>query len=321
MRYLVSVVGVLAVIAGCSVGTEPNGSGAVGPIGPFPAGLTGKVAFATEVVVTTPSRAYIETKLHIIDVAHPVDSVIFTGRDLFVMGLTWAPDGEHVVMQTFAYQDPGPNGENNNIIQLHRLNAAGSENYVIFDGIGPEFRPAYGTDGRLAYFAGWSNDPSSGIYIDGTPVHSLDYDNADLAWMPDGTALVYTYQWWAGPPRGLVRLTLADSSSTQLVSPDTGEVIMHPAVSPDGARIAIMRYGGSRRGQEIWTVTATGADPRRLTNGFGDEFPTWTPGGKYIAFVRYGAHDHGIYVIAPEGGPPTRVVGVAAGVTAVAWSR
>jgi Tol biopolymer transport system component len=201
------------------------------------------------------------------------------------------------------------------------LNAAGSENYVVFDGPGPEFGPAYSTAGRLAYFAGWSNDPSSGIYIDGTPVHSLDYGNSDLAWMPDGTALVYTYQWWAGPPRGLVRLTLADSSVTQLVAPDTGEVIMRPAVSRDGARIAILRYGGSRSGQEIWTVAATGADPRRLTSGFADDFPTWTPDGTYIAFVRYAAHGQGIYVIAPEGGPPTRVVGVGAGVTAVAWSR
>jgi WD40-like Beta Propeller Repeat len=313
----------LSLALACGTALEP-GSGAVGPIGPFPAGLTGKVAFTTQVVITTQSHAYTQTQLHVIDMADS-DRVIYTGRDVMVQGLTWAPDGEHVVLQTYLFQEPGPNGENRSIWQLHLLSVAAATDQLIFDGPLPKVHPAYSADGRLAYFAGWgpSTGPSTmGIYIDGAYTYSHDYDiNTYLAWTPDG-ALVYTYPWGTGAQRGLLRLTLADSGVTQLVAPDSDEVIAEPAVSPDGDRIAIVRYGGPRDREELWTVTATGADARQLTTGFVDFSPAWTPGGQYIAFARYGSAQ-GIYLIGPTGGTPSRVVGVSHSllITAVAWSR
>jgi Tol biopolymer transport system component len=307
-------------------GTGPDSSDTIGPIGPFPTGLTGRVAFATSVVVTTSSRAYIETRVHVIDTAHPSDSVIYTVKDGFVEGLAWAPDGAHLLIQTFKLEDPGPNGENRNVWQIFSVNMAGALDRAFFGGPGPAIHPGYSSLGVVAYFGGWSIDvatgntnPASGIIIDGRTRYSLPTwdDNSHLSWEPNDQALVFTSDSYMGPP-GLVRLSIADSSVTQLVAPDSGEIILQPAVSPDGSRIAIMRFAGNRNGQEIWTVSSTGAEASQLTTGVVDASPAWTPDGKYIVFARVNSRP-GIYVIPSGGGTPTRIVG--ASTQLIAWSR
>jgi Tol biopolymer transport system component len=295
----------------------PDGTLVVGPIGPFPSGVTGEVAFATLISRTTSTRAYTQTEVHVIDMADPVDRVIFTAEDLIVEGLTWAPDGKHLVMQSHKFQPPGPNGENRDIFRLRLLDLAGTQDLTVFDGPGPELAPAYSAAGRLAYFARWNTDPASGIFIDGSPAHSTVWLNGNgLSWAPDGTALVFTW----GP--GLSRLTLADGSVTQLVAAATDEWIMRPSYSPDGTRIAMTRFGGDHEGEEIWTTSATGTDAVQVTKGFADEFPGWTPDGNYIVFSRSSGSASGIYLVASAGGTPNRVVGVGGGfLTQVAWSR
>jgi tricorn protease-like protein len=294
-------------------GTGPQPPVTIGPIGPFPNGLTGKMAFGTSSVIHSGSRAYTESKLHVIDIADPRDRVIFTGRDVFIEGLTWAPDGEHLVMQTYIWNV----GMDTAIRQLHRLNVAVTQDQVIFDGPGPEYHPEYSGDGRLAYLAGWSTDPTSGLFIDGQSVYPQPWDaNCHVAWSPSGAGLVYTS--WSG----LFYLHLSDHTLTQLVAAEGGEVLVYPAYSPDGSRIAFVRFGGTRNNQELWTVTSAGSDPRQLSAGFGDSHPQWTPNGMYLAFTRLSGSARGVYLIAPSGGTPTRIIGVSApGVWPLAWSR
>lgn len=311
----------LSLALACGAGTEPNrgGGGAIGPIGPFPTGLTGKVAFVTYTHVTSPPQPHSEQEVHVIGIADPADRAIYTTQDVDVEGLTWAPDGEHLVIQTFKLK-VGPNGENQSTWQLHLLNMAGNDQ-VFFYGTWPQvaYHPAYGADGRLAYFG-----YNCITILGGSTYPNLWDANSYLSWAPDGSALVYTQEFaYAQQFTGLMKLTLADLSLTQLVAPDGGEVITQPAVSPDGARIAIMRFGGGRHHQEIWTVTAAGADAQQVTTGFEDYSPSWTPGGQHIVFARTYGSAPGIYLIAPSGGTPTRVVGVSEPtfVTSVAWSR
>jgi Tol biopolymer transport system component len=298
-------------------GSGPNGSSAVGPIGPFPSGVTGKIAFNTSASITSGGRAYTETKLHVIDVATSADRVIFTGQDVYVEALSWAPDGEHVVMQTWRPQPVGPNGENRDIRQLELLSAAGGGATVLFDANGPEYHPAYARDGRLAYFARWITDPTSGIFVDGQSVHPGPWDNNSfLSWSPAGDALAFTCCGF-----GLERLTLSEGTIAQLLAPENQEALTYPAWSPDGTRIALVRFGGSRQGQEIWTLSANGGDARQLTTGFSDAFPQWTPGGSYLAFTRYLGTTAGIYLIAPSGGAPLRIVGTGNALAVMAWSQ
>ena len=52
------------------------------------------------------------------------------------------------------------------------------------------------------------------------------------------------------------------------------------AFSPNGGRIAFSRAG------DIWTMTATGGNPQRVTTHAASEWsPTWSPDGKWLAFI------------------------------------
>ena len=66
---------------------------------------------------------------------------------------------------------------------------------------------------------------------------------------------------------GLLRLTTTGNNS-------------YGAFSPDGSRVAFTRAG------DIWTMTATGGNPRRVTSHAAMEWaPTWSPDGKWLAFI------------------------------------
>jgi len=60
----------------------------------------------------------------------------------------------------------------------------------------------------------------------------------------------------------------------------------HPAYSPDGSRIAFVRFPGIRRGH-IWTMAADGTDRTPVTFGpHFDSAPSWSPDGARIVFSR-----------------------------------
>ena len=76
----------------------------------------------------------------------------------------------------------------------------------------------------------------------------------------------------------LAFLLLAALSSTPDIPVTIG--FHHPAVSPDGATIAVALLG------RIWTVPIAGGTARQLTAGDGwDEHPAWSPDGRFIAYA------------------------------------
>src|SRR5688572_11946327 len=100
-----------------------------------------------------------------------------------------------------------------------------------------------------------------------------------------------------------------------------------PTLSPDGAQVCISStaYGmkDNKGRSSLWILSAFGGEPRRLTSaGEKDGEPSWSPDGRWIAFVAKrrgvdGAKDDDeaqVYVIAPDGGEARRVTGIATGV-------
>lgn len=56
---------------------------------------------------------------------------------------------------------------------------------------------------------------------------------------------------------------------------------MHPAVSPDGAQVAVSILG------TIWLIPIAGGDAVQLTTGGAwDEHPAWSPDGQFVAYAR-----------------------------------
>lgn len=99
-----------------------------------------------------------------------------------------------------------------------------------------------------------------------------------------------------------------------------------PTLHPDGSRavVAVTRpdldadaYVG-----QLWTVPLTsGEAPRRLTRGFRDTAPRFSPDGSLLAFLRAHAGEAPqLYVVAADGGEPVQVTDRKLGVTGFRWS-
>lgn len=99
----------------------------------------------------------------------------------------------------------------------------------------------------------------------------------------DGSKLTFVrYQ----EGRGTLLMVLDVSSSELRQVASTPDALGSPEFSPDGREIAFWLNNGSGH-SHIYTVATEGGEPRRLTSGASNEvWPTWSPDGGTVAFVR-----------------------------------
>jgi dipeptidyl aminopeptidase/acylaminoacyl peptidase len=105
-----------------------------------------------------------------------------------------------------------------------------------------------------------------------------------------------------------------------------------PTLSPDGAQVCVSvsayDMDENKARSSLWILSAFGGAPRRLTSaGDKDGEPSWSPDGRWIAFVAKRAGTGGgkddeepqVYLIAPDGGEAERLTSVPTGVFAIKW--
>ncbi len=108
--------------------------------------------------------------------------------------------------------------------------------------------------------------------------------------------------------------------------------VAQPSLSPDGAQacVSVTAYDmeENKGRSSLWILSAFGGEPRRLTSaGDKDGEPSWSPDGRWIAFVakRHGADgekdddEPQVYVIAPDGGEARRVTRMPTGAFGIRW--
>jgi len=102
--------------------------------------------------------------------------------------------------------------------------------------------------------------------------------------------------------------------------------LSHPAVSPDGERVAYVQQTPESETDYEATVHVAptdGGDPKRFTVAEGvDSEPAWSPSGDRIAFVSTrGADDERpqLWVVPTDGGEAEQVTDVVGGVSDIAW--
>jgi Tol biopolymer transport system component len=277
----------------------------------FPAGVTGQLAF----VSGKSQQSTVLAELHVLD-ASGRERVTYSTASYGINELTWAPDGRHLAFHATlpgigSYQPA-----------LYGIGIGDQEAVRLFehDHEPPEESPRYSRSGRLAYEAFTSGGPGVpppyyGIFIDGT--FAFPGLGKELDWRPDEQALVLS------DSTDLLRLRLADGTLSRIWSAP-GYTIDQPAVSPDGAGIAFLRYVSvDAPTREVWTVGIDGSAPIQLTTGHLGYYPVWTADGRYVAFRRYAAPgSEGVYLVPALGGTATRLVALADNTGGpIAWSR
>ena len=115
-------------------------------------------------------------------------------------------------------------------------------------------------------------------------------------WAPTGTRLAYTATVDGKSGLFVIDAGASDAKPTRLADGTA------PTWAPDGNTIAYLSGG------DIWTVTAAGGTPTRVTNGPEDERAIeWSPDGQSIAFMSTRAKAQDVWVVPATGGPPRQL--------------
>ena len=113
-----------------------------------------------------------------------------------------------------------------------------------------------------------------------------DFGVRGVSWFPDSVHMVVASA-KAGERPSLWDLSILSGTARKIN--DDGS---SPAVSPDGSQVAFLK--GTKMRQQLWLMSANGAEPRKLAGEEGDYFGSiaWSPDGGRIAYSR-GRLSHG----------------------------
>ena len=184
-------------------------------------------------------------------------------------------------------------------------------------------------DGHVHIIHGWSMYEIYVMDADGGNLQNLTNDPRDdsfPSWSPDGKRIVFSSDRDGFKNDDLVITSEiyvmdADGNNPQNLTNDDFDD-RYPSWSPDGKRIIFSSIrdghfrGEGRITSEIYVMDADGGNQQRLTNNLTeDQYPSWSPDGKRIAFSarRDGHFEHNldltyeIYVMDADGGNQQRL--------------
>ena len=259
----------------------------------------------------------------VLPAAKVVPFTTFPGRELQP---TFSPDGNQIA---FAW-----NGEKRDNFDIYvKLVNTGTPPLRLTSNPAHDLFPAWSPDGREIAFVRQSGSEVSIFVIpalggperklySGTSAFLLLYDYGNgLSWSPDGKYLAFSGQRSPREPNSIFLLSRESLEARQITTPPAGFLgDSTPAFSPDGKVLAFVR-GASSRDVEIYTMPATGGEPKRLTfdNRSGRSL-AWTADGREILFSLWASATFRLWRVSAAGGTPEQLA-VGQGGSTLAISR
>jgi Tol biopolymer transport system component len=107
------------------------------------------------------------------------------------------------------------------------------------------------------------------------------YTTRELEFLPDGKRILYCANSYDA--NGIYLYDLAQHTNILIMT--NAESGAEASWSPDGARIAFVKYTEGRKGSQIYTANNDGSDCKQLTDGpYYNWTPRWSPDGRKLAF-------------------------------------
>jgi Tol biopolymer transport system component/predicted Ser/Thr protein kinase len=175
--------------------------------------------------------------------------------------------------------------------------------------IGEETEPAFSPDGtRLAFVWTGPQGDNPDIYlmaVTGGAAARLTYDSKrdwSPAFSPDGETIAFLRQLSAD--RHELRTVPSAGGSERLMGTSRAAgVALGLSWSRDGQKLAIVNRQGDDQANRVYIVDVDSGDSRpasqAVPEGLGEAFPSWSPDGKSLAFVRDGIHAGTTIVVVP----------------------
>jgi Tol biopolymer transport system component len=187
----------------------------------------------------------------------------------------------------------------NKVHSVYVMNADGSNRHLVDDDM--DGRVAWSADDtKLAFMKKFNGVAQIAVLTLATgDIRQLTHstiEKDDPMWSPDGKTILYWLN--KGGIKQIFELQVANPAEPgrQITTPDVGPA-NDPAYSPDGQRILFTRELDDNNTSDIWMVNLDGSNPHQVTSNPAREMdPSWSPDGKWFAFVR-GDYSHPAIVI------------------------
>ncbi len=245
------------------------------------------------------------------------------------LGAVVSPDGRYIYYAVrtgaFTYNTMFP------IWQIVRFDRETGETTTLTNAQGSAMRPVLSPDGKKLVYA-TRHETGTGLRVRDLetgeerwliyPVTRDDQESRatrdtmpGYAFLPDGRALVVPIEgkiWRVDFETGQRTLIPFQARVEAEIGPRIyfpsrvddspmvrARLIRWPVLSPDGRRLAFSAFN------KIWIMEWPSGTPRRLTNSSVGEFmPTWSPDGRYIAYVTWSPQGGHIFRAAADGSSP-----------------